>query len=86
VAEPRSEQFFRTSSQDVAGEMAEWLKAHAWKACLLERVTWVRVPLSPPNYSKKGVTRIPSPLTGSLFVFGMSDMQLCNVQVRAVRD
>jgi hypothetical protein len=30
------------------GEMAEWLKAHAWKACLLERVTWVRIPLSPP--------------------------------------
>src|SRR4029077_11848467 len=29
--------------------MAEWLKAHAWKACLLERVTWVRIPLSPPN-------------------------------------
>ena len=26
-----------------AGEMAEWLKAHAWKACLLERVTWVRI-------------------------------------------
>src|SRR5579871_558898 len=23
--------------------MAEWLKAHAWKACLLERVTWVRL-------------------------------------------
>src|SRR5271170_6191108 len=32
----------------LAGEMAEWLKAHAWKACLLERVTWVRIPLSPP--------------------------------------
>src|SRR5205814_1177091 len=33
-----------------AGEMAEWLKAHAWKACLLERVTWVRIPLSPPAF------------------------------------
>ncbi len=32
------------------GEMAEWLKAHAWKACLLERVTWVRIPLSPPYH------------------------------------
>src|SRR5882762_6873974 len=30
--------------------MAEWLKAHAWKACLLERVTWVRIPLSPPVF------------------------------------
>jgi hypothetical protein len=31
-----------------AGEMAEWLKAHAWKACLGETLTWVRIPLSPP--------------------------------------
>src|ERR1700738_2798642 len=30
--------------------MAEWLKAHAWKACLLERVTWARIPLSPPYF------------------------------------
>src|SRR5580692_10500492 len=32
-----------------AGEMAEWLKAHAWKACLGETLTWVRIPLSPPS-------------------------------------
>src|SRR5258708_12553571 len=32
-----------------AGEMAEWLKAHAWKACLGETLTWVRIPLSPPD-------------------------------------
>src|SRR6185436_16497532 len=31
-----------------AGEMAEWLKAHAWKACIRETVSWVRIPLSPP--------------------------------------
>ena len=31
------------------GEMAEWLKAHAWKACLGETLTWVRIPLSPPG-------------------------------------
>jgi hypothetical protein len=30
------------------GEMAEWLKAHAWKACVRETVPWVRIPLSPP--------------------------------------
>src|SRR5688500_13062254 len=30
------------------GEVAEWLKAHAWKACLRETVTRVRIPLSPP--------------------------------------
>ena len=28
--------------------MAEWLKAHAWKACLGETLTWVRIPPSPP--------------------------------------
>ena len=31
------------------GEMAEWLKAHAWKACVRETVPWVRIPLSPPS-------------------------------------
>src|SRR3546814_7775638 len=31
-----------------AGGMAEWLKAHAWKACLRETATWVRIPLPPP--------------------------------------
>src|SRR5260370_4928709 len=25
-------------------------RSHAWKACLLERVTWVRIPLSPPAF------------------------------------
>jgi hypothetical protein len=30
--------------------VAEWLKAHAWKVCLRETVTRVRIPLSPPDY------------------------------------
>ena len=30
------------------GEVAEWLKAHAWKACKLLKVSRVRIPLSPP--------------------------------------
>ncbi len=30
--------------------MAERLKAHAWKACLGETLTWVRIPLSPPPF------------------------------------
>ena len=29
--------------------MAEWLKALAWKACILLKVSWVQIPLSPPN-------------------------------------
>jgi hypothetical protein len=28
--------------------VAEWLKAHAWKACKLLKVSRVRIPLSPP--------------------------------------
>ena len=31
------------------GEVAEWLKAPAWKACLRVTVTRVRIPLSPPK-------------------------------------
>ena len=30
--------------------MAERLKAHAWKACLGETLTGVRIPLSPPDF------------------------------------
>jgi hypothetical protein len=28
--------------------MAEWFKAHAWRACIGETLSWVRIPLSPP--------------------------------------
>ena len=30
------------------GEVAEWLKAHAWKACKGATLSWVRIPFSPP--------------------------------------
>ena len=30
------------------GEVAEWLKAHAWKACKGVTLSWVRIPFSPP--------------------------------------
>src|SRR5437879_2416549 len=30
------------------GEMSEWLKEHAWKACVGETLPRVRIPLSPP--------------------------------------
>ncbi len=33
------------------GEMSEWPKEHAWKACELERVPGVRIPVSPPIFS-----------------------------------
>ncbi len=31
------------------GEVAEWFKAHAWKACIEETLSWVRIPSSPPQ-------------------------------------
>ena len=33
------------------GEVAEWLKAHAWKACKRETVSGVRIPSSPQKFS-----------------------------------
>ena len=31
------------------GEVSEWLKEHAWKACMRATVSRVRIPLSPPK-------------------------------------
>jgi hypothetical protein len=33
------------------GEVSEWLKEHAWKVCIPETVSRVRIPLSPQNYA-----------------------------------
>ncbi len=30
------------------GEVAEWFKTHAWKACIEETLSRVRIPPSPP--------------------------------------
>ena len=38
----------------VCGGVAEWLKAHAWKACIRETVSRVRIPLPPPPRKPKG--------------------------------
>ena len=35
----------------ILGEVSEWLKEHAWKACIRSRVSRVRIPLSPKNES-----------------------------------
>ena len=34
------------------GQVAEWSIAHAWKACLGESLTRVRIPLCPPSHEK----------------------------------
>ena len=39
---------------DEIGGVAEWLKAHAWKACIRETVSRVRIPLPPPDLLSKG--------------------------------
>jgi hypothetical protein len=42
------------------GEVSEWLKEHAWKVCIRETVSRVRIPLSPHPKPKP-------PLGGYLF-------------------
>ncbi len=42
--------------------MAEWFKAHAWKACGLARVSWVRIPPRPSQHDP----RLTTPLFESL--------------------
>ena len=34
------------------GELSEWLKEHAWKACVRETVPRVRIPHSPPYFKR----------------------------------
>src|SRR5258705_12492284 len=40
--------------------MSEWLKEHAWKACVGETLPWVRIPLSPPSFAPDRRRRMPS--------------------------
>ena len=44
------EELFCIYKADLPGEVAEWLKAHAWKACMRATVSRVRIPLSPPDF------------------------------------
>ena len=39
---------FACASNTQNGGVAEWLKAHAWKVCIRETVSRVRIPLPPP--------------------------------------
>ena len=38
--------------------MSEWLKEHAWKACVGETPPWVRIPLSPPTFYFREIEQI----------------------------
>jgi hypothetical protein len=55
----------------IFGELAEWLKAHAWKVCLGLNLTRVRISRSPPNTKK--------PLNCGFFVFGVASPFLTHV-------
>ncbi len=46
------------------GEMTEWLKVHAWKACVGETLPRVRIPLSPPH-SRSARTCRSEPASGT---------------------
>src|SRR5690349_7150058 len=41
--------FSRYSRGRFSGQVAEWLKEHAWKACIPARVSRVRIPPCPPE-------------------------------------
>ena len=43
-----SNSFQERAKATVLGEMSEWLKEHAWKACVGVTLPRVRIPLSPP--------------------------------------
>lgn len=53
-----------------SGGVAEWLKAHAWKVCIPETVSRVRIPLPPPvtrkiravhpGFSRRGIFFVPA--------------------------
>jgi integrase len=55
-----------------AGGMAEWLKAHAWKACIRETVSWVRIPLPPPgpDFSEPSQTDVAAITAPGKYRFG----------------
>src|SRR5262249_10736112 len=45
----------RAKRVESSGEMSEWLKEHAWKACVGETLPWVRIPLSPPAFARRSL-------------------------------
>src|SRR5687768_14552984 len=66
--------------------MSEWLKEHAWKACVGETLPWVRIPLSPPSASARvpqGERLIsPSNVTSHDYNLVMSDVRIADLKAR----
>ncbi len=38
---------FKINESNETGEVSEWLKEHAWKVCICESISRVRIPSSP---------------------------------------
>ena len=57
------------SARQRCGGMAEWLKALAWKACIRETVSWVRIPLPPPKLLNKAFSALT--LSGEIHASGV---------------
>ena len=45
----KKDTFVAENAGNPLGEMLEWLKRHAWKACIPKSVSGVRIPVSPRN-------------------------------------
>jgi hypothetical protein len=72
---------FQRSAALSDGEVAEWLKAHAWKACLGETLTRVRIPPSPPYLSNviSNLRKYPAPRVIGVCNLGL--MMLPNAEI-----
>lgn len=55
----------RWAARGPCGGVAEWLKAHAWKACIGATLSGVRIPLPPPNFFPEN-SRLPCRIHFSL--------------------
>ena len=64
-----------TRSQFRRGEVSEWLKEHAWKACMRATVSRVRIPLSPPG---EGCSAF---MLGTFLLDEKKDLLFCEVAV-----
>ncbi len=56
---PRNEFAYQGPRRKAHGGVAEWLKAHAWKVCIRETVSRVRIPLPPPFPSNDASPHTP---------------------------
>ncbi|MDF2616800.1 MAG: hypothetical protein K0Q47_1455, partial [Sedimentibacter sp.] len=70
------------------GEMSEWFKEHAWKACLRETVTGVRIPLSPPyfvcfehTYSNNKIEDLYTPSIRRVYFYKLIMIEVLNVRL-----